>query len=192
MEVRLIGIHPGGHHVLTLSAHYSGLGCDVMRCNLTGSLCYWQIGLECVSEVILKDWSWDQPCFIDSTQTERTSLDIQRCPTICFPPLFIHLSAFWWSLFLSPAYCIGSLMVILRMCGRHIGFFCRRSGSSQTSGSLTQLLNLCLYPKPLGPQSSTLAPDLTFTHEPKQAIPSCSKTAEGGLGSSSKCFLNGI
>lgn len=71
-------------------------------------------------------------------------------------------------------------------------FFCRRSGSSQTSGPLTQLLNLSLFPELLSSQSSTPPPDLTFTHELKQAIPCCFEAADGGLGSSVKCFLNGV
>lgn len=44
-------------------------------------------GLECVSEVILMDLSWDQPCFIYSTQTAQLKI------YLTFPD-YLVLSAF--------------------------------------------------------------------------------------------------
>lgn len=57
-------------------------------------------GLECVSEVILIDWSWDQSCFIYSTQTEQFSRYIWRFPAIWFSQLFdnLYFSRTLWSL----------------------------------------------------------------------------------------------
>lgn len=137
----------------------------------------------------------DQPRFIYSTQTERTSLDgFQQPLFLLFLSLFLSLFltiSISFTLWRLPVFCVGILMVILGKCGRCIGFFCRRRGSSQRSRPLSQLFNLSLFPKPLGPQSSTTPHDLTFTHQPMQAIPCCFEAAEGAMGSSIKCFLNG-
>lgn len=80
-------------------------------------------------------------------------------PSLSFLFDNLYFSLILWRL---PAFCVGSLMVILRTCGRRIEFFCRRSGSSQTSRPHTQLLNLSLFPEQLGPQSSIAAswPDI--------------------------------
>lgn len=128
-------------------ASRSGPFCSLLsfKLKLASVLCFWQTGLEWVLEMILTDWFWDQPCFIFFFYSNRTILWIYLTP-----PNYLFPSGLWRSLFLSHSsatsmFCVGSPVVILRMCGRRIGFLCRRSGSSQTSGPLTQLLNLLFF-----------------------------------------------